>query len=545
MRFTDTALTLALILGSFYTIIIGFGQFPINLQVSLSTALFYIALVVLLKKREFKLNKLHYFLLASSLILSWFFSLTTDTLLTGVNYFALFFVTTLFLQGLFGKNELPLTATNYAVSLIKYGIFTFYKGITDILYLRPLKLFNRNGVPSYKPNRETVIGVCLAFPILLVFHGLFASINSEYAAFMTNLWNAVWRLIRFIINIDFIWWMIKTLISSFVFFTLFTVREEEVIKDHQSHAPLLKKFIIVLVSTIVLFFVFTFFQTKFLFMDFRGLAFKTLSLYTQNGFWELVIVSILGYSLSMVILNLTHNHEKEASLLKKLLTVFTTELVIITLFSYHKLFWLQYLFGLKDQRILATSGVALITLTCILFFFRIWDLLSARQIFIVQAISFLSITLVLNTINLDLLVTRTYPISYYVYGKKYKDFSYLLGNSYDNNDEWLNLIREAKNLESLPPPENYYWGWYRSLCSGNYQTEYDTNSQNYAVIPTYSTYLERRFWDLDTKYNTITKEELPKMTRFNFHEYQAYTLITSHRQEFTDFWEFAKRQCEK
>ncbi len=534
-----TALLLSLIIGAFYTLVIGFGTPPVNLQMTLYWIVLMGSVVILLREKGRNLNKFQTSLLIISSLIAIFSSITSNHLLVTVNSFSLFLTATLFLVGLFRQSGFPANANHYLFSLVKYTVFVFYEFLFGLILLKPLSLLKLKGLPKGKISKETGLGLILAVPILIVFHILFTLINSEYYHFTSQILEHLWRIIKYILDIDLIVFLLKTLITSYTYYILLTVSEYSQSAPRSPLASQLKKYSVILSTTIGLFALFSFFQSKLLLTNMVQLAFKTLSLYTQQGFWELILVSLLGYGLCLWVIHSIHKFDHQTTRIRLLLGIFVAELLLITIFSYHKLYWLQLIFGLKDQRILATSAVILITFTFILFLLRLYQRISPERIFSLQIIAFISLVCLLNIFNLDWIITKTYPISYYVNNAKYKDYSYLLGNSFDNYDQWLNLIREYEQVKPAQP-NDYYWGWYEPICRMGY-----TYKTNRIDVREPISYLEDHYQYVYNKYSQ-NGSDLTILTQFNLHEYQVYLLLQKYRRDvFAPFLEKVKASCQK
>ena len=86
------------------------------------------------------------------------------------------------------------------------------------------------------------------------------------------------------------------------------------------------------------------------------LSFKDRSLYVQSGFWELLVVAGMGYAL-WAMCKIAGCDLSPRVKLRSLLACFAAELLLIGIFSLHKIGTLQWVFGLKDSRLLATMVV--------------------------------------------------------------------------------------------------------------------------------------------------------------------------------------------
>ncbi len=524
---------ISLLLGLIYVLAVEWGQLPSGLQMPLLSLVFSGVIVYLTHQRSWIKTGWWWALLFFQNAVAFSIFITTNPLLDAINRLT-FFGLSIFWLTFLSQGYFPSQITQVLKDSYYFCLTTFLQLMNPQLYGSFL------AVPKVSPGRlkvdgQKVVGILVAIPVLVIFHLLFVRINTDYSLFMHDVLHKIWEVIKYIWELDIVVVTIKTITASFFFFILFASKIDQ--KNKQLAAQ--QKNYVTIFNSILslcvgLFLIFVFFQSRLLLTNFASLTFKALSTYVIQGFWELIWVSLIGYTLTLVTL---HFVKKDHSLqrpqhTKILLTVFTVELIAIVLFTFHKLFIHQNLFGLKDQRILATAGVALIFLTYQLSLLRIWEKITSRTVFSIQLFAFLSTVTVLNVTNIDLFVTRFNPIHYYVNEHQYKDYSYLLGNSFDNSVEWLKLVAAAK-AEQPPQPEDYYYGWYPAFCQKTVvygpSHHYDQYRYN-RLIP--QSYLQNKYQYLFEKYDHLEKKSLPEKLAINYHEYQAYQVVSQHRAEF-------------
>lgn len=516
---------LSTLLGLIYAIFIGIlgFSFPQNLQLTIF-GIGYISIIFYLSWRvKLKLNSIFYFLAGGGILLSIYSAVTTGPLLVPVNIFTLLFILSMLTMFVY-KGSLPSSAADYVSSLLSF-IKEGGKNLFNSDLIKAFFRFTKTPSLSVKPKTSRVLGIFLAFPVLLIFHILFSMVNSQYSLFMNQIFEIIWEVIKFILDIEIFWILIKAIFNSYLFFVILSTTSN-IQFERKPDGRTSEILGVTVFLSVILFAIFSFFQTQLLFVNYSSLPFKELSLYTQQGFWELVAISIFGYALFLPAAN---NIKKDLTINQKLLTllsIFIAELILITIFSYHKLITLQNIFGFKDQRILAFTAVTLIFITFVLAAGRIWGKVTSKTIFLIQGGLLVLFVSILNVVNIDLFVSRINPISYYVDNVKYKDYSYLLGNSYDNHGVWLSLINEMNQKGIVHPKEEYYWGWYSSLCKPSYSfspTRFsDVDYRSGQTV----TYLVDHWETLYKKYESDNKNpKLNDLSEFNWNEYQAYQLI--------------------
>lgn len=520
-----------------YTLAVSWQGWPSGLQVTLVTGAFVIGMVALTLTRGLARSWQWYGLMAVYLGLGGYAAITTNPLLDTLNRVTLLGMTGLWLlflsSGQFPKH-IREVVQNLQVFLQALFLHVVWERFWKQLFSLPA--FPRKRGPTF--SQPQWLGVVITLPILVVFHVLFAQANAEYGQFVNEVFREIWEFLEYIWSLDIIEIIIKTVLGSMLFTWLLSPRLDQgkvILTPAQRQVFIILEEVVV--ASAALFGLFSFFQGKLLFLDFGKLSFKELSTYVIHGFWELVAAALLGYIISVVTLNYLKKAEllsptvAAANRLKWWLTLFTTELLLVIGFTLHKLYVHQLWFGFKDQRILATGAVILIFLTFGLFLLKIWRSWSDERVFSIQLWSFFAMTLFFNVMTIDLFISRHNPISYYVDGQKYKDYSYLLGNSYDNYEVWPELAHEA--LAQKPPqPIEYYYGWYPSLCQKSVEvgpySAYRSDRHNRPSI----SYLQTKYAYLEAKYGVDTERSLEERAKFNWREYQAYLTLQSDRELF-------------
>jgi hypothetical protein len=469
--------SLAVVIGSFYIFGIGFMQIPVAFQLVILILMITGGLFICRVKNGDALHLIDYVLLGGSSIIGVTFGFNTNFYVVIIGIFTVIIGLTLaFLRLTASGNPLQSPGHSFSASMQLIGavICNFFSEFSFTQFIG-----EHHSFPRIHVRPISIWGIIYSAPILIIFHLLFASVNEDYSNFVLNIAVSIWNILKIIINIDFIINIFQLFIVSYLTFTIFTTRFECLFGKNSS--PSSREWVHLLIgSSICLFALFSSFQSKLLFINTSTIDFKTLSLYTQKGFWELLLAASLGY---LVFLFAIWSRPVESNSWKNLLLLFCSGLMLITLFSFHKLALLQFIFGLKDQRILATTAVLLILLTCILAFLRVIKKSDSEHTFRLQIYGLIGAVSFLSIINLDLMITKFWPTSYYIEGKKSKDFGYLLNNSLDNYSEWLTLMDEVEKV-GLRYPENYYWGAYKPLCSNhsNRSTHFEwQDSLNYLL----------------------------------------------------------------
>ncbi|MCE9598888.1 MAG: DUF4173 domain-containing protein [Spirochaetia bacterium] len=411
---------------------------------------------------------------------------------------------------------------------------------------------SQSGERTQNPRRwplmfGSVIGGIILF---YIFHFLFSEINVEYSKFMNPIVQWLWSV--FFKNLSF------TVIHAYLIFILLTGKRFESRIDNSYTLPALSA-VVVLVAVVVVTGVFSYFQTRFILIDAPELKFTELSQYTQQGFRQLIVALMLGYCIALLAIQSSERPQSRSVGLVILIFAFLAELLLASFFSAHKLIVLQSVFGLKDQRILASLGVLFAFFSLALLAWK-----TARPggqlpgfryqiLFLLFTVAFASI------FNVDYLSTKVNTIRYYKDQKSYPDYSYLFGNSFDNVSEWPRLMREMQEQNPPHPGPGYFWGFesnsgsdffrgkYSPFCTGRPSGAYTKLSDGTPVVLPTQLLAEAfgKYGDIVTEEGTHLKRPfaLNKILDFNLREYQAYKLTQISPEELHTFQQFANAYC--
>ena len=277
--------------------------------------------------------------------------------------------------------------------------------------------------------------------------------------------------------------------------------------------------------------IFCIFQIQSFWVKYANFTYKQLSLYTQKGFWQLLVVSLLAGSLWLFTARQAQQTAELPQRVRWILGILAAELLLLSVFSHHKLLLQQYFFGLRDRRVIATFGVSLLSLTFVLFGLEVLAKCRRELTFKLQYSALFTGVLIFSFGNLEATMQRVFPIRFEYGGTMYKDYSYLLTNSLDNVEMWPELMCEAMKT-GIPIPVDYYWhdatGGYSSLCEA---TERSFKTSNLRLLSKYS--------DMDHS------RSLSQVATLNITEYKAILLIQKERALFEAFYSFVDAECWK
>jgi len=391
------------------------------------------------------------------------------------------------------------------------------------------------------------ISALVAIVLFYVFHLLFSGGNSDYAKFMDPIIRWLWSV--FFKNLCF------SVIHAYLLFAFLTGKRFDSETENKDRALPAVSVLITLAAVILVTAVFAYFQTRFIIVDAPELKFADLSKYTQQGFFFFFFAIGLGYFITLFAIQSQKKFRSTA--LVVFVILFVSELILGTFFSAHKLYLLQSVFGLKDERILASAGVLFIFFSFVLLLLRLF---SKRNVegFRFQILFLFFIVLIVNVFNVDLVSTRFHPIRYYRDQKSFPDYSYLLGNSYDNVSEWPRLMREMREQDPPHPGPGYFWGFessggsdffrgtYKPLCAeriSSLDLEKEFGDQ---PLPTMLLVRAYRKYHKPGPGQAESREfSLSRLLDFNLREYNAYRLTWSSQEQMRQFQTFLDAHCSK
>ncbi len=557
-RFYLSTKSLSFIIGILYVVFIGFFKIGSNLQATLFHLTIFSLIFLMGRSRNLPFEKYHKLLMGLGAFLSVFLSVTTNSLMLDVTSKVVWVITLILSIYIFeGRSQDSLS--ELVGSSLRYS--KYY--ILNILSLTSLSSYMRFKAKNinFTLRMSVASGLLLSIPVMLIFHVLFLGINQEYVKFTSDIFYWIQKIISFIFEIDIFRILLQGLVQGYLFFVFLTLSRSHDQDEEFENQWKLVTFKIIIFGVASLFFIFSSFQAKLLFQDIAKLTFTVISQYVQKGFLELIVVSFLGYCLIQFILRRIAICDEQSRSIKQILTVFSLQLVAVSVFMAHKLYVLQSTFGLKDQRILATGLTLIILLTFISTIFQIYQKITAKVIFRSQVLSFSIFILCLNIFPTDMLVSQLGAPKYFVDQSLQKDFAYIVGNSYDNLGFWESHMGEAMTTKIAKPDRNYYWGYFSSAgvdsFGSNYlpicvaYTEDITDYPPYGppvdkiILKRQSSYLEYKLQRLSSKYQALEKGGAPltDITQFNFREWQAYQLIKENSELVAKYIEYAKSVC--
>jgi len=260
---------------------------PYGLQATVLTLL-VLGSLFLSQRADKKLSVSDYPLYIGAVILGISFAVTTNALTLSVAFLSVF-TAILLLHIKLASGIRPTTGAQFMWESIHLAGTSFGQLISRNNFFN---IRSCHRITKVEIRGKYIKALLLAIPLLLLFHLLFASVNSEYSSFADAILSAIGEIIRFFLNIEFLWDLFRIFAYAYLTYALLILRFEP-LTGRVGDWGLKESVHMVLGALVILFLIFSAFQSKLLFISPGSMPFKALSLYTQNGFWELLIAAVM------------------------------------------------------------------------------------------------------------------------------------------------------------------------------------------------------------------------------------------------------------
>jgi hypothetical protein len=226
---------------------------------------------------------------------------------------------------------------------------------------------------KYLVWKKILIGLLISIPILFVVLYLLMSADTQFEKMMGD----IPHLFK-IIDGDSIARLIVILIFAFAFFGLLQVLLKKQIKAiiHKVTVPSLKMDAIISITVLVLinavYLLFTVVQFKYFFSGSLNGDF-TYAEYARKGFFELLFVTLINLSFTVLILNFV---ETTSNLIKRLIQILLTALVlssgVMLSSAFMRLSMYEEAYGFTFIRVMAHSFMIFLVVIYLYTLFKIW-----------------------------------------------------------------------------------------------------------------------------------------------------------------------------
>ena len=307
-----------------------------------------------------------------------------------------------------------------------------------------LKKNNNKGKANSK-SKKIFIGVLISVPILLIIIPLLASADYVFNNYFENILE---RLDKIFIEqsikdtLNYILLFVFIFAFSFGFkYLFFRNKDENRITNKEIEQTKISFdgtiFLTILVLVNIVYMVFCFVQIKYLFSQNILPDGFSYSQYARKGFAELVIVSIINYSILMISIICTKDLKRLGHKIRKiLLFVLSIATFIMIYSSYYRMNLYENYYGYTRLRLVV---YAFLLYEAIMIFLTLTNIITGKvKLFKTAVVLAIIMFTTLNYINVDKIIVNENIKRYSVTNKI--DIDYLLTLSYDS----LPIIIEAK-----------------------------------------------------------------------------------------------------
>lgn len=307
-------------------------------------------------------------------------------------------------------------------------------------------LKKRENDSNYLIGKKIVIGIVLSVPVLLVVLKLLMSADAQFEQLIG--WIPYW--LQNVNGRDIIR-IIAILIYTLFFFGMMQIlyrKHTKAVKLHPVNYTFQADGIIaltVLVIMNVVYVIFTFVQFKYFFGGTLMDEF-TYAQYARKGFFELLFVTLINLSLTIVVLSFVHKTTKVLNrLIQSMLTILVLSSGVILCSAFSRLSLYENAYGFTFTRVLSHSFMIYLVLILTYTLVKIWmENLSLLHFYIITTLIFYS---VINIVDLNHIVVKKNINRYEQTGKI--DVEYLNQLSYTGVLGLISLYERDRNIPGL------------------------------------------------------------------------------------------------
>ncbi|GGA78007.1 DUF4153 domain-containing protein [Ornithinibacillus halotolerans] len=321
----------------------------------------------------------------------------------------------------------------------------YSKRLVKLFFRRTL--FRRVNNETTQTIKRIVIGLLMGSPILLVITGLLISADAKFGEVMMEVPN-------FIAKFNFLEVIIRAgiaVVIAILFFGVFQVlrkRYTPIIKSNyqtydKNWDTVIVGTILVLLNSIYLLFVFI--QFTYFFGDAIQESY-TYAEYARRGFFELVLVTVINWSILLACLKLVKTKKKSSSYFMKgmySLLIITSGIMLSS--AYLRLSAYEEAYGFTMDRILAHAFMLFLIVIFAYTLIRVWiEGISLIHFYVIAGVIFYT---GLNAINLEEIIVENNIERYEQTGKI--DVYYMNSLSYSGIDGLITLYKKDPEYPDL------------------------------------------------------------------------------------------------
>lgn len=363
-------LLLCLVLG--ITAEESFFQDMIGISYLVFIFLFYTVFYWRFRGFSFSHQRFGYLVLICIWLLAIGYSIHINQLFYGLNVLIIPALVIFHLVLVTSQKSLPWSKPVFIQYLFSKLFATFKYNIGFVAVIR--KLFNQGGSENkYTIWKKISIGLLISIPVLYVVLRLLMSADTQFERMMGE----IPQLFQIIDKENFMR-MIVVLISTFAFFGLLQVLLNKQIKaiTQKENSQSFKIDAIISITVLILinavYFLFTFVQFKYFFSGNLHGDF-TYAEYARKGFFELLFVTMINLSITVLVLSFVHT---ATSLMKRLIQILLTALVLSSTVmlssAFMRLSMYEEAYGFTFIRLMAFSFMLFLVVIYMYTLFKIW-----------------------------------------------------------------------------------------------------------------------------------------------------------------------------
>ena len=336
---------------------------------------------------------------------------------------------------------------NLIKMVFKRGIKSIPENIDKPFVFIKSNIDSRSKKEMSSTKKSILRGVIISIPLLIVVLLLLTSADMVFKHYITNL-SGGFKFISIgkIINQLFIIIIVFVIIFSYIWSFKYTCDESGNKKNPVKWEPVTILTIIFMINIVYL--LFSIVQFSYLYSGVNNVLPKefTYSEYARKGFFELVAVTIINFTILLSSMNFIKKGNKTINII---CNVFLTTLVVFTLnmlFSAHfKMSLYEQTYGFTYLRIFVHLFMIMLFMLLIVLLIGIWNRRMPLNKILVVII--LSMYIILNYINVDKLIAEKNIDIYYKTQKI--DALYLRNLSYDAIPEILRLKDDSNTIVAM------------------------------------------------------------------------------------------------
>ena len=365
-------------------------------------------------------------------------------------------------------------STNLINTVFKRSIKSIPENIDKPFIFIKSNIASRNKKEMSSTKKSIIRGLIISIPLLIVVLLLLTSADMVFKHYITNLSSGL-RFISIgkVINHLLVIIVAFTIIFSYIWSFKYNYGESENKKTNIKWEPVTILTIIFVINIVYL--LFSIVQFSYLYGGVNNVLPSqfTYSEYARKGFFELVAVTIINFTILLSSMNFIKKGNKTINIISN---VFLTTLVAFTLnmlFSAHyKMSLYEQTYGFTYLRIFVHLFMIMLFMLLIVLLIGIWNRRMPLNKVIIVII--LGMYILLNYINVDKIIAEKNIDIYYKTQKI--DVLYLRNLSYDATSEILRLKGDS-NL-NISREVNYYLADLKKELSQEYSW-YEFNYSKY------------------------------------------------------------------